>query len=150
MKGNCIPVFDTRKHPRGNDSDWLKRWSYARTIVPEHDGDPDVEVAEKDPISNWATLGLYGWRYGSDLIGSIRTIMFMNETVNGEFYMAPTYNYALKHTDLMEVPYEAFLDLGTPEALEANRAEALSRYGTRPVMGVPDEENPVASELPKA
>lgn len=51
-----------------------------------------TRVVEKEVISNEATVGIYNFRRGADFIRAANTMMTRNERVNGEFYVAPTYN----------------------------------------------------------
>lgn len=79
-----------------------------------------VRVAEKDPISGWATAGFYWWKRTGDFVHCANEMMVNNERVNNEFYVAPVYNSAIREGALV-VPYKveasAHHSLGTPEAL---------------------------------
>jgi HAD superfamily hydrolase (TIGR01509 family) len=64
------------------------KWSYAKT-----DADGWVtEVAEKKPISNHATVGIYYWARGDDFVRCAERMIAHNKRVNNEFYIAPVYN----------------------------------------------------------
>ena len=64
------------------------KWSYVRL-----DGNGFIkEVKEKEVISNMATVGVYYWKCGSDFVRSAETMISKNIRVNGEFYIAPSYN----------------------------------------------------------
>lgn len=49
-------------------------------------------VVEKEAISNEATVGIYNFRTGSQLIAALEAMFEKNARVNGEFYVAPAYN----------------------------------------------------------
>jgi dTDP-glucose pyrophosphorylase len=51
-----------------------------------------VEVAEKVPISNEATVGVYNFAHGRDFARAAREMIARDLRVNGEFYVAPVYN----------------------------------------------------------
>lgn len=96
----------TSKHPK---------WSYAR-VVP--DTGLVLEVAEKKPISNHATVGIYYWKHGSDFVKYAQRMIDKNITVNGEFYTAPVFNEAIndgKRVYAMHV--NKMWGVGTPEDL---------------------------------
>ena len=93
------------------------KWSYART----DENACVIEVAEKKVISQNASTGLYWWRHGSDFVSSVEKMIEKDIRFNNEFYIAPTYNEMIldeKEIKLVEIPYERFHGLGTPEDLE--------------------------------
>lgn len=51
-----------------------------------------VCVREKEPISDEATVGIYGFARGADFVDAAEEMIAANERVNGEFYVAPVYN----------------------------------------------------------
>jgi dTDP-glucose pyrophosphorylase len=64
------------------------KWSFAAT-------NPDgmvTRVAEKEPISHDATVGIYNFAHGSDFVNAAEAMIEADERVNGEFYVAPVYN----------------------------------------------------------
>ncbi len=79
-----------------------------------------TEVAEKKPISNIATCGIYYYRRGSDFVKYAERMIQKNLRVNNEFYICPVYNELIQDEKTL-VPY--FVDkmhgLGTPEDLKA-------------------------------
>lgn len=91
------------------------KWSYVSV-----NGSQVTRVVEKEPISNIATTGVYWWRTAELMQDSINTMMRVNDRTNGEFYFAPSYNYAIK--DGRDIGYfyaDAMHGIGTPEDLEA-------------------------------
>lgn len=91
------------------------KWSFAK--INEHNL---VErVAEKDPISDNATVGIYFWSKGSDYVQYAEQMIKKNIRVNNEFYICPVFNEAIndgKKIIIKEV--EEMWGLGTPEDLE--------------------------------
>ena len=68
------------------------KWSYCR-MAP---GGLVTEVVEKKVISNDATVGIYNFARGSDYVSSAEAMIRENRRVNGEFYVAPTYNILIE------------------------------------------------------
>lgn len=52
-------------------------------------------VVEKKVISDEATVGIYNFRTGSQLMGALESMFEKSLRVNGEFYVAPAYNEML-------------------------------------------------------
>lgn len=77
LDGGTI-VFDS-VHPR---------WSYVRV---NEDGLVE-EASEKRPISRNATAGFYYYRKGRDFIESATSMIKKDASVNGLFYVCPTFN----------------------------------------------------------
>jgi HAD superfamily hydrolase (TIGR01509 family) len=78
-----------------------------------------TEVAEKNPISDIATVGVYYWKKGSDYVKYAEQMIENNKRVNNEFYVCPVFNEAIKggsHIRIFEI--EKMWGLGTPEDLE--------------------------------
>ena len=92
-----------------------KDWSYARTL----DNGYVQEVAEKKVISNNATAGYYYWSKGSDFVKYAEQMIEENSRTNGEFYVAPVYNWAIKDGKKIGIGMvDKVYELGTPEYLE--------------------------------
>lgn len=68
------------------------KWSYIKT----NDEGLVTEVAEKKPISNLGTTGLYYFKKGQIFEDAAEAMFLANDRCNNEFYLAPTYNYAIK------------------------------------------------------
>jgi dTDP-glucose pyrophosphorylase len=78
-----------------------------------------VEVAEKIQISNEATVGVYCWKRGSDFVAAAQRMIQNNERYNGEFYVAPVYNQAIRHgAKITTKRVHDFWSMGTPEDLD--------------------------------
>jgi len=90
-------------------------WSYARTL----DNGYVQEVAEKKQISKYATAGYYYWSKGSDFVKYAEQMIEDNSRTNGEFYVAPVYNWAVKDGKRVGVfMVDKLHSLGTPEDLQ--------------------------------
>jgi dTDP-glucose pyrophosphorylase len=90
------------------------KWSYAKT---DENGFV-TEVAEKNPISNIATVGIYYWKHGSDYVRFAEQMIENNVRVNNEFYVCPVFNEAIKaglKIKTFDIP--KMWGLGTPEDL---------------------------------
>jgi dTDP-glucose pyrophosphorylase len=55
-----------------------------------------TEVAEKAPISDEATVGVYNFARGRDFAQGAREMIARDLRVNGEFYVAPVYNMLIE------------------------------------------------------
>ena len=89
------------------------KWSFAKL---NEDGFV-AEVAEKKPISDIATTGIYYWKHGSDYVKYARQMIEENSRTNNEFYVAPTYNYMIPEHKVVIKQVEQNIELGTPEAV---------------------------------
>jgi dTDP-glucose pyrophosphorylase len=91
------------------------KWSFAKT-----DDDGFVtEVAEKKPISNKATVGIYYWSKGSDYVRYAEQMIKKDNRVNGEFYVCPVYNEAIEDGKKIKTFHvNKMWGLGTPEDLK--------------------------------
>jgi dTDP-glucose pyrophosphorylase len=90
------------------------RWSFAKVkngLVSE--------VAEKNRISNYGLVGLHYWKRGSDFVRYATRMIEARDTVNNEYYIAPTYQYAIKDGKRI-APFivDEFWEMGTPESLQ--------------------------------
>ena len=95
------------------------KWSYART----NEQDLVVETAEKKVISNNATVGIFNFKHGKDLIRSAKQMIKDNIRVNGEFYTCPAYNYLIKEGKNIGIytigeEYKGMYGLGIPKDLD--------------------------------
>lgn len=91
------------------------KWSFARL---GEDGFVS-EVAEKNPISNLATVGIYYWKHGSDYVKYAEQMIEKNIRVNNEFYVCPVFNEAIGDGKKIRVKnIERMWGLGTPEDLK--------------------------------
>jgi HAD superfamily hydrolase (TIGR01509 family) len=90
------------------------KWSYAKI---GEDGFVS-EVAEKKPISNNATVGIYFWSKGSDYVKYAEQMIEKNIKTNNEFYVCPVFNEAIGDNKKIRVKeIERMWGIGTPEDL---------------------------------
>lgn len=90
------------------------KWSYVKL---NKDGYV-TEVAEKKPISNIATIGIYGWTKGSDYVKYAEQMIYKNIRTNNEFYVCPVYNEAITDNKKIKIYHiDEMFGLGTPEDL---------------------------------
>ena len=76
------------------------------------------EVAEKKPISNSATVGIYHWKKGSDFVFYANQMIKKNIRTNNEFYICPVYNEAIQDGKVIKASaVEEMWGMGTPEEL---------------------------------
>jgi HAD superfamily hydrolase (TIGR01509 family) len=77
------------------------------------------QVAEKDPISDIASVGVYYWSKGSDYVKYAEQMIDKNIRVNNEFYVCPVINEAIEDGKKFKVSYvKEMWGIGTPEDLE--------------------------------
>jgi len=91
------------------------KWSFAKV---NEDG-LVTEVAEKNPISDNATVGYYYWKHGSDFVKYAEDMIEKDIRVNNEFYVCPVFNQAIEDNKQVRVyDVKGMWGLGTPEDLE--------------------------------
>jgi HAD superfamily hydrolase (TIGR01509 family) len=91
------------------------KWSFAK--VDEYGY--VMEVAEKNPISDIATVGVYYWAKGSDYVKYAEQMISKDIRTNGEFYTCPTFNEAIGDGKKIKTfNIDKMWGLGTPEDLK--------------------------------
>ena len=78
------------------------------------------EVAEKKPISNNATVGIYWWKKGSEYVKYAEQMIRRNIRTNNEFYVCPVFNEAIRDNKkiiINEIKKDGMWGIGTPEDL---------------------------------
>lgn len=97
-----IPLFEST-HPR---------WSFAKV----NDKGFITEVAEKVPISNSATVGVYYFKHGKDFVFAAEEMIRKDIRRNNEFYVCPVFNELLGRGDKIKAVWaDVMWSLGTPE-----------------------------------
>lgn len=95
------------------------KWSFVG-----FDGEGKVErVVEKQVISSEATVGIYNFKRGADFVNGAKAMIAAEDRVNGEYYVAPVYNYLIKagaDIGVYNIGSEAdgMYGLGIPEDLD--------------------------------
>ena len=93
------------------------KWSFAKT----NEVGMITEVAEKNPISNQATAGIYYWKRGSDFVKYAEQMIEKNIRVSNEFYVCPVYNEAIADNKKIynyQILSKNMWGIGTPEDLK--------------------------------
>ncbi len=91
------------------------KWSFAKVNEKGY----VTEVAEKNPISDNATVGFYYWKKGSDFIKYAEQMIQNDIRVNNEFYVCPVFNEAIKDSlEIKTFEIDKMWGIGTPEDLE--------------------------------
>ena len=90
------------------------KWSYAKLnkegVVSK--------VAEKKPISDNATVGIYYWSKGKDYVSCAEEMIQKNIRVNNEFYVCPVFNQLIERKGKIKIhEVNKMWGLGTPEDL---------------------------------
>lgn len=101
------------------------RWSHVRC---DRNGFV-VEAAEKRPISDLATTGLYYFKEGRQFVRAAKESIRKDAHVNNVFFVCPTYNELVldqKRIGIHEIPVESYHSFATPQGLEMY-AEHLRR-----------------------
>lgn len=109
LDGSILTFKDPSRNPK---------WSFAKL------GDDGlvVEVQEKNPISEFATVGVYWFRAGHDFVNGAVEMLIRSDRVNGEFYTCPVYNYLIadgKKVGIFNIDESEMHGIGTPEDLES-------------------------------
>lgn len=91
------------------------KWSFAK--LDEHGF--VCEVAEKEPISDIASVGFYYYARGKDFVSSANRMINKNIRVNNEFYVCPVLNELIEDKKKVKIfPIKKMWSLGTPEDLQ--------------------------------
>lgn len=109
LDGSILTFIDAHRDPK---------WSFARVSADNL----VTEVQEKKAISEYATVGIYLYRRGSDFVNAAIDMFIERDRVNNEYYTCPTYNYAIgegKKIGIYNIAIEAMHGIGTPEDLRA-------------------------------
>lgn len=92
------------------------KWSFVKLDENKH----VIQVAEKNPISDTATVGFYYWKHGSDFVKYAEKMIRENLRVNNEFYVAPVFNQAIQDNKIVRTfDVDKMWGIGTPEDLDS-------------------------------
>jgi len=105
------------------------KWSYAKT---DENGFV-IETAEKKVISPDATVGIFNFKHGHDLVWAAEQMITDNIRVNGEFYTCPAYNYLIRSGRKIGIypigrEYDGMYGLGIPSDLEFFLKHPVSQF----------------------
>lgn len=102
--GGIVTVFE--------DTD--PRWSFVRIA----ESGQIIEVAEKRPISRWATVGMYYFEQGRDFVRLAERGIAENRRSGNEFYVGPLYNDLIAEGGIVIPDFATEVGcMGTPEDL---------------------------------
>jgi len=88
------------------------KWSFAKT---DNEGYV-IETAEKLQISRNANVGAYFFKKGRDFVWAAEEMIEENDRTNGEFFIAPVYNYMIRRGKMIRLSRPRFVHgLGTPK-----------------------------------
>jgi NDP-sugar pyrophosphorylase family protein len=96
--------------------------SYALVANVEHKYPKFTMVKEKEVISNYSLNGIHWWKYGKDFASSVNTMRQVKDTVNGEYYIGPSYNYLDGTKRVYDITPSEHYAVGTLEDIERYRA----------------------------
>jgi NDP-sugar pyrophosphorylase family protein len=80
-----------------------------------------TEMKEKQPISDIALVGIHYWRQGRHFVRSAQAMMAADDRYNGEFYIAPSYNYMIgpeSRVGIYHLATQQYRPVGVPADLE--------------------------------
>lgn len=96
-------------------SDRNPKWSFAKV---NEDG-LVLEVAEKNPISEYATAGVYYWDKAKYFFEGANAMIEKDIRVNNEYYVCPVYNENIESNQKIGCYFiDKMWGLGTPEDLQ--------------------------------
>jgi NDP-sugar pyrophosphorylase family protein len=81
-----------------------------------------TELREKEVISNISLNGIHYWKHGKYFVDSAKAMISENDRApNGEFYIAPSYNYMIRRgltVGIYHIPNQQHHAVGVPIDLE--------------------------------
>lgn len=95
--------------------------SYALVANVEHKYPKFTMVKEKEVISDYSLNGIHWWKYGKDFASSVHTMKQVKDTVNGEYYIGPSYNYLDGTKRVYDINPSEHYAVGTLEDIERYR-----------------------------
>lgn len=118
LDGSILTFKDKLRNPK---------WSFAKVNSSSF----VVEVKEKCPFSDYATVGIYYFKRGSAFVSAALDLIISNDRVNGEFYTCPVFNYLIKFSykiGFFNLNLKQMHGLGTPEDLEIFKSRYFLRF----------------------
>lgn len=109
----AIAVFDENENSN--------KWSYVKV-----ENDKVIKTAEKQVISNLASVGYYYWKNSKTMIESFNAMFSSNDKTNNEFYICPSFNYIVNEYYVTIFKVKKMHGIGTPEDLEKWKKQKLS------------------------
>jgi len=93
------------------------RWSFVKCNAEGQ----VIETAEKRPISNLATAGIYYYASGVDFVKAAESMILKDAAVNGIFYICPSYNELVlrnRRIGIHEIARTSYISLATPQGVQ--------------------------------
>lgn len=109
LDGSIMTFIDDERNPK---------WSFAELNAEKL----VTRVREKEPISEFATVGIYYFNKASSLLDAIIQMVIENERVNNEFYICPVYNYLIRDglkVGIFNIENYQMHGIGTPADLSS-------------------------------
>ena len=78
-------------------------------------------VREKQVISKYSLNGIHWWKRGEDFAKTVHHMVEVNSTVNGEYYVGPSYNYLDGIKRVYNIDPSEHFAVGTLEDIERYR-----------------------------
>ncbi len=114
LDGSIMTFVDQERNPK---------WSFAELSAEKL----VMRVREKEPISEFATVGIYHFKRASDLLDGIIQMIIENDRTNNEFYICPVYNYLIgdgMKVGIFNIEPSQMHGIGTPVDLNSYLARA--------------------------
>lgn len=120
VDGGYKDFVESSKELDGNvltfECDGNPKWSYVR----RNEENLIEYIREKVAISSEATVGVYYFGSGRDFLEAAAEMIVQDDRTNGEFYVAPVYNYLIskgRKIGGFQIQEQEMHGLGTPEDL---------------------------------
>ena len=94
--------------------------SYAQVVTNEQYPRFDV-VKEKEVISKYSLNGIHWWKAGNLFVESVEKMVESQDTVNGEYYIGPSYNYLEGIKRVYNISPNEHFAVGTLDDIERYR-----------------------------
>jgi len=97
------------------DEEKSSKWSFAKV----NEEGFVTEVAEKKPISDKATVGIYYFNKGNEYVKYCQNMINKNIRINNEFYVCPVYNEYINDNKSIKIKdCDRMWGIGVPKDLE--------------------------------
>lgn len=106
------------------------KWSFVRL----DENNKIIETAEKRPLSRNAIAGLYYFKHGNDFVRAAMKTIEKDASVNGCFYVAPTFNELVlegKNLEIHAIPSSAYHNFYSPHKLKEYEDYLKNSTGNR-------------------
>jgi NDP-sugar pyrophosphorylase family protein len=126
---NTFKTFCDMYEPIGVIGTYTSTEPHNSYVLVGNDGRSVISVKEKVVISNVATNGLHYWKSADYFLMSKAEMESNNDFVNGELYIAPTYNYLVNRLyNIIIYHFNMHFPLGTIKDVEYFRFHKLWKH----------------------